>query len=256
MFYILTFGLIALLLAAEAVRPLSPLRHALGQRWFSNVALFACYQAVLIWIVPAYATVGAQIAANRGWGLFHHVDAPAWLMAVVVLLVVDSVGYLTHRAEHAVPALWRIHRSHHSDPDLDLTTGLRFHPLEMLLRGSVAAAAMVLLGAPMAIVAGCVLFTSTVSLVSHVNADLMPVRLESMLQGLLVTPRMHRVHHSADLQDSNSNFGTALSIWDRMLGTYRHGPDVSFAQMRFGVVDRSAADSVSIGRILADPALG
>lgn len=256
MFYILTFGLIAALLAAEAARPLSPLRHALGQRWFSNVALFACYQAVLIWVVPAYATAGAQFASERGWGLFNHVDAPAWLMAVVVLLVVDCVGYLTHRAEHAVPALWRIHRAHHSDPDLDVTTGLRFHPLEMLVRGSIAAATMILLGAPVAIVAACVLFTSTVSLVSHVNADLMPVRLESMLQSVFVTPRMHRIHHSMQLHDSNSNFGTSLSIWDRMLRTYRVAPEGSFAQMRFGVVDRSAADSVSIGRILADPALG
>ena len=251
----LFFLTVAVLLVAEAARPLSPLRHPLRQRWFGNAAIFACCQVMLIWVVPAYAAAGAQIAANRDWGLFNQIAAPLWLVIAVTVLAVDGIGYLTHRVEHAVPLLWRMHRTHHSDPDIDLTTAFRFHPLEVLVRGSVAAAVMILLGAPAAIVAGCALLTSTVSMISHANANLMPARLESLLQAVLVTPRMHRIHHSIDLRESNSNFGTSLSFWDRMLGTYRAEPKLAFAQMTFGVTDRSPEVSVAISKILLDPAL-
>ena len=163
----LFFLTVAVLLVAEAARPLSPLRHPLRQRWFGNAAIFACCQVMLIWVVPAYAATGAQIAANRDWGLFNQIAAPLWLVIAVTVLAVDGIGYLTHRVEHAVPLLWRMHRTHHSDPDIDLTTAFRFHPLEVLVRGSVAAAVMILLGAPAAIVAGCALLTSTVSMIAY-----------------------------------------------------------------------------------------
>ena len=235
---------------------MTTLRHALAPRWFGNVALFAFCQLVLVYVVPAYASAGAALAAERDWGLLNQIAAPAWLTVIAVVLICDGIDYLTHRIEHAVPLLWRMHRAHHSDPDLDLTTALRFHPVEVVFRGSMTALAMVLLGAPAAIVGACTMFISTVSLVSHANTQFMPVRLESALQALLITPRLHRIHHSIDDRENNTNFGTGLSIWDRLLRTYRGQPELPYEQMTFGVVDRSPADSVAIGKLLLDPALG
>lgn len=246
--------IVCVLLAVEAFRTLTPVRHALlGQRWLGNVTLYACVLLMTKLLVPAYAAAGALFAAEHGIGLFNAVNAPLGLVVVVTFLVLDGLGYLTHRVEHAVPLLWRMHRTHHSDPDLDLTTGLRFHPVEVLVRGSAAAMAMALLGAPVEVAAACSLVYGTVSLVSHVNAPLAPARIEQALQAVLVTPRMHRIHHSLDVAESNSNFGVALSIWDRMLGTYRAQPGVPFDQMRFGVEERTTDDSLSIAKILADP---
>ena len=123
LFYVLTFGLLAALWVAEGINPTTPLRQTLARRWFGNAALFACCQAIFIFVVPAYAAAGAALAAERGWGLFNHWSAPLWAIVIAVLLVCDGLDYLTHRIEHAVPVLWRMHRSHHSDVDLDLTTG-------------------------------------------------------------------------------------------------------------------------------------
>jgi len=245
--------IVAIMLAAEAVRTLTPARHPLGRRWLGNVTLYACCILMIRLLVPAYAAAGAMFAAEHGLGLFNAFTLPTWLVVLSTFAVLDFVGYLTHRVEHAVPLLWRMHRVHHSDPDLDLTTGLRFHPLEVLWRGSVSAVAMALMGAPVAVAAICSLVYGSISLVSHVNAPLLPARLERKLQALFVTPRVHRIHHSLELRESNSNFGVALSIWDRWLGTYRAEPAVPFDQMRFGVEERTAADSLAIVKILTDP---
>ena len=241
------------MLALEGVRTLTPVRHPLGRRWLGNVTLYVCCGLMIKFLVPAYAAAGAMFASQHGIGLFNAVTAPGWLVVLSTFVVLDAVGYLTHRIEHAVPLLWRMHRVHHSDPDLDVTTGLRFHPLEVLWRGSVSAAAMALLGAPFAVVALCSFVYGTVSLISHVNAPLMPAGIERMLQIVLVTPRVHRIHHSLELSESNSNFGVALSVWDRMLGTYRADPAVPYDQMRFGVEERTVEESLSIGKILTDP---
>lgn len=246
--------MLAALWIAEGLKPTTPLRHALVHRWLGNAVLFVCCQAIFIFVVPAYAAAGAAFAAEREWGLFNHWSAPVWAVVIAVLLVCDGIDYLTHRLEHAVPLLWRMHRSHHSDPDLDLTTGLRFHPLEAALRGGVVALAMMLLGAPAAIVGACTLFTAAVSLVSHANAQFLPARIESAVRLLLVTPNLHRIHHSVDARECRSNFGAGLSIWDRLLGTYRGEPELPYAQMQFGVTERNARDGVSILRLLADPA--
>jgi sterol desaturase/sphingolipid hydroxylase (fatty acid hydroxylase superfamily) len=255
LFHVLTFSLLAALWVAEGLRPTTPLRHALARRWFGNAALFACCQALFIFVVPAYAAAGAAFAAERGWGLFNHWPAPLWVVAIAALLVCDGLDYLTHRIEHAVPLLWRMHRTHHSDPDLDLTTGLRFHPLEAVMRGGVTALAMMLLGAPARVAGACTLFTATVSLLSHTNTQFLPARIESALQMLLVTPRLHRIQHSLDAGERNSNFGAGLSIWDRLLGTYRGRPALPYAEMRFGVNERSPEESIAIGKILLDPVL-
>jgi sterol desaturase/sphingolipid hydroxylase (fatty acid hydroxylase superfamily) len=254
MSWIIFIGLIGAMLAIEGFRALTPSRHALGKRWLSNTAVYVCSYVVHQLMVPASAAAGATLAAERGWGLFNAIDAPVILMVVATFLALDALGYFTHRLEHAVPLLWRMHRTHHSDPDLDVTTGLRFHPLETLWRGAAASVAMVLLGPTPDIAATCTLAIGLMSLASHVNAPLVPVRVEQALQAALVTPRVHRIHHSVDMTEANSNYGVALSLWDRMLGTYRAQPKVPFEQMRFGVEDRSTEESLSIGKILADPA--
>jgi sterol desaturase/sphingolipid hydroxylase (fatty acid hydroxylase superfamily) len=247
------FAIFAVLLAVEAARSLTPVKHDLARRWLGNVTLYACVGLMMRFLVPAYAAAGAVFAAEHGIGLFNRVEAPLGVVVAVTFLLLDALSYVTHRIEHAVPLLWRIHRTHHSDPDVDLTTGLRFHPLEVLARGSIEAFGMALLGAPVAVVVACSLVQGTVSMISHVNAPLMPSRIDQALQGVLVTPRLHRIHHSLVPAEGSSNFGAALSIWDRLLRTYCAQPDVPYDQMRFGVFERTADEGIAIGKLLMDP---
>ena len=229
------------------------LRPNVARRWLGNITLYACVGLMTRFLVPAYAAAGAVFAAEYDIGLFNRVQVPLVVVVAVTFLLLDALSYVTHRIEHAVPLLWRIHRTHHSDPDVDLTTGLRFHPLEVLARGSIEAFGMALLGAPVAVVVACSLIQGTVSLVSHANAPLLPARIDQALQAVRVTPRMHRVHHSLLAVEGNSNFGAALSIWDRLLRTYRAQPDVPYDQMRFGVAERTADEGIAITKLLMDP---
>jgi sterol desaturase/sphingolipid hydroxylase (fatty acid hydroxylase superfamily) len=253
MSWIIFIGLAGAMLALEAVGSLTPARHSLGRRWLSNTSIYVLGLVLQGLAAPASATAGAVLAAERGWGFFNLVDAPATIAVVATFLLLDALGYFSHRVEHALPLLWRMHRTHHSDPDLDVTTGLRFHPFESLWRGAATWAAVVLLGPSVEIAASVSMVIGLMSLASHVNAPLVPVQVEKWLQAVLVTPRVHRIHHSTDLSEAHSNYGVALSIWDRMLGTYRPEPNVPFVDMRFGLHDRNIEESLSIGKILADP---
>jgi sterol desaturase/sphingolipid hydroxylase (fatty acid hydroxylase superfamily) len=176
----------------------------------------------------------ALLAEERGWGLFANVAVPGWLAVVLSVVLLDLVIYLQHVLFHAVPLLWRLHMVHHADLDFDVTTGVRFHTIEILLSLGIKMGAVVLLGTPaLAVLIFEVLLNAT-SMFSHGNVRL-PGWLDRVLRLVLVTPEMHRVHHSARPRETNSNFGFNLPWWDYLLGTYRAQPAEGHEGMTIGL---------------------
>lgn len=208
-----------LLALVELIAPFRRARVARPQRWFTNLALFAIDTTAVRLLVPLAMVGTALLAAERGWGLFNAIDLPAWLAFALTFIALDLALYLQHWATHRVPLLWRMHRVHHCDRDFDVTTAARFHPFEILLSMLYKMAVVVLLGAPVLAVAvfeiGFALFT----LFTHANLAL-PVRIEPIARRVIVTPTMHRIHHSARQSETDSNYGTIFSGWDRLFNTY------------------------------------
>ncbi|HZU38044.1 MAG TPA: sterol desaturase family protein [Gemmataceae bacterium] len=215
-----------------------------GVRWFSNLGLVALDTVAVRFLVPLTAVGMAVYAQERGWGLFPNVRVPNWLAIILSVVALDFIIYLQHVLFHAVPVLWRLHLVHHADLDFDVTTGVRFHVLEIALSLGIKLAAVVLLGAPAIAVLFFEVLLNATSLWSHGNVRL-PSWLDRILRLVLVTPDMHRVHHSVHPQETNSNFGFNLPWWDYLLGTYRAQPSkghegmtIGLEQFREGWVDR------------------
>lgn len=231
----------------EAWRPFrAPARRA---RWPHNLGLLAVDVVVLRLLAPG-AAIAVALAAEAGqWGLVHALRLPAWAAIPLAIALLDLAIYMQHVMLHAVPTLWRLHRVHHADLDFDVTTGTRFHPLEILVSVGIKCAAVAAIGAPaLAVLAFEVLLNAT-AVFNHANVSL-PPRLDRALRWLLVTPDMHRIHHSMRHEESSSNFGFSLSWWDRLCGTYRAQ---ARGELRIGVdAFRSAGDS-RLDRLLLQP---
>lgn len=221
-------------------------------RWPSNLGVVAL-NTVLVRIVLPTAAVGlAVMAREQGWGLLNQLLLPGWLGVVVSMLVLDFAIYLQHVMFHAIPLLWRLHRMHHADLDIDVTTGARFHPLEILLSLGVKLAVVAALGPPtVAVVIFEVLLNAT-SMFSHGNVRIAP-GLDRMLRLIVVTPDMHRVHHSVIVRETNSNFGFNLPWWDRLLGTYRAQPRDGHDGMTIGIEQFRAPRELWLDRMLVQP---
>ena len=204
--------------------------------YVANLALFATNTALLR-VVATSSLVGlAVLSQAQGWGLLALTALPGWLAFIIAFVALDLVLYVQHRAYHWLPLLWRLHRVHHSDLDFDLSTGLRFHPGEMIISFAIKAAAVVALGAsPLAVLCFEIVLNAS-SLFTHANMTL-PARLDAALRGVLVTPAMHRIHHSVKPDEHNRNFGFFLSFWDRTFASYRARPQVDDAEMPIGLTD-------------------
>jgi sterol desaturase/sphingolipid hydroxylase (fatty acid hydroxylase superfamily) len=225
------FGVMALW---EIMAPRRRLGIAKSTRWLSNLGLVALNALVVRLLLPLGAASVALLAHEHGWGLFNNLALPAWLVVVISIIALDIVIYLQHVLFHAVPALWHLHMVHHTDLDFDVTTGVRFHTLEILLSLGIKLAVVVLLGAPaLAVLLFEVLLNAT-SMFSHGNVVL-PAWLDRVLRLVVVTPDMHRVHHSVDARETNSNFGFNLPWWDYLLGTYRSQPAAGHQGMTIGL---------------------
>ena len=224
-----------------------------SRRWSANLGV-TLLNAILVRVLFPTATVGlALAAAEREWGLFNALAVPLPLAFVVSFLALDLVIWIQHVAFHRVPLLARLHRMHHIDLDIDVTTGLRFHPVEILTSLLVKFAAVIVLGAPAAAVLAFELALNLGSLFNHSNVR-MPARLDRLLRGFVVTPDMHRVHHSIMPEEINSNFGFFLSWWDRLFGTYRAAPRAGHDAMTIGVRDtRDPSVCARLGPMLALP---
>ncbi|MGH8707262.1 MAG: sterol desaturase family protein [Burkholderiales bacterium] len=192
-------------------------------RWRANLGLAVVNTVVLRIVLPGSALAFAALAADEGWGLLNRSALPAWLAVLAGAVLLDLVIYLQHVLFHSVPALARLHAVHHADPDFDLTTGIRFHPLEILLSTLIKFAAIAALGAPVLAVLIFEVLLNATAMFNHANASL-PAWLEPWVRRVLVTPDMHRTHHSVIEAERNSNYGFCLSVWDRWLGTYTHAP--------------------------------
>jgi sterol desaturase/sphingolipid hydroxylase (fatty acid hydroxylase superfamily) len=209
--------------------------------------------ALVVRLLFPAAAAGAALAAEvHGWGLLHVAPVPGWLGLVVSVVALDLVVYAQHLVFHRVPWLWRLHRVHHSDVDFDVTTGLRFHPLEIVASMLVKMAAIVALGAPAlaALVFEVVLNAS--SMFEHANVRL-PAWSDRLLRALIVTPDVHRVHHSTEVDETNSNYGFNLSIWDRLFRTYRAEPRAGQDGVVIGLPIFRARREARIDRLLTQP---
>jgi len=206
-------------------------------------------------LFPTAAVGLALLGEERGWGLLNNLVLPTWLSLALAVLLLDFVIYLQHVMFHAAPALWRLHRMHHTDLDFDVTTGARFHPIEILLSMGLKLAAVAALGAPaLAVLIFEVLLNAT-AMFNHANLRI-PEAVDTVLRWVLVTPDMHRVHHSVVPRETNSNFGFNLPWWDRLLGTYRAQPAAGHRAMTIGIEQFRAPRDLWLDRMLVQPFLG
>jgi sterol desaturase/sphingolipid hydroxylase (fatty acid hydroxylase superfamily) len=236
----------------EALAPRRARAFPRTRRWPHNLGLLLLDVVVLRLVAPSAAVVVAVQGETHGWGLLNAAVLPPWVAVVVAVVALDLAIYFQHVMFHAVPALWRLHRTHHSDLDFDVTTGLRFHPIEILLSTGVKCAAVAALGAPAVAVLLFEVLLNATAVFNHANVFL-PVPLDRWLRWLVVTPDMHRVHHSVVYNESSSNFGFNLPYWDRLFGTYRALPAAGHAAMTIGVDAFRAPEELRLDRLLAQP---
>ena len=245
-------GILVLVALWELARPRRRLSQPRWLRWYANLGL-AALNAALVWLlVPLVPVALAVIAESRGWGLLNLVELPFWFEVLLAVVVLDFAIYLQHVLFHAVPALWRLHRMHHADLDFDVTTGARFHPVEILLSVAIKLAAVALIGAPAAAVLIFEILLNATSMFNHGNLR-MPAWLDRMLRWIVVTPDMHRVHHSDIPAETDSNFGFNLPWWDRLFGTYRAQPRLGHEEMTIGLDRFRQREDLHLHRMLLQP---
>ncbi|MCP5415605.1 MAG: sterol desaturase family protein [Chromatiaceae bacterium] len=230
----LFIGVFAVVAAWEVISPRRALTQPKGLRWANNLALTALNSIVLRLLFPAAAVGVALFAQQQGWGLLNHFGLSFIAAIAITVVAMDFVVWLQHVMVHAIPLLWRLHRVHHADLDYDLTTGARFHTLEIILSMLIKFSTILLLGPPvMAVVIFEVLLNAT-AMFNHGNISI-PEHVDRVLRLFVVTPDMHRVHHSVHAPLTNSNFGFNLPWWDRLFGTYVAQPSEGHLKMEIGL---------------------
>jgi sterol desaturase/sphingolipid hydroxylase (fatty acid hydroxylase superfamily) len=250
------FGVFAIMASWETLAPRRALTVSKAVRWASNLGIVALNTLLLRLLFPAAAVGMATIAASNGWGLLHYYELPFWLAVAMGVVALDLVIYLQHVMVHAVPALWRLHRVHHADLDYDVTTGARFHPIEILLSMLIKLATVAVLSPPVLAVLIFEVLLNATAMFNHGNVRL-PAALDRLLRWLVVTPDMHRVHHSVEDDEANSNFGFNLPWWDRLFGTYRAQPRGGHQAMTLGIHHYRDPKQVSrLAGMLALPFVG
>lgn len=228
------FGIFAVMAIWEMLAPCRTLTVSKTVRWLNNLALVFFNSLILRLLFTAAAVGVAAFAQQNGWGIFHLYQVPFWITVIVSVVAMDFIIYLQHVMVHAVPALWRLHRVHHADLDYDLTTGARFHTLEIILSMLIKCATIVVLGPPVVAVVIFEVVLNATAMFNHANVRL-PLAIDRRLRWIVVTPDMHRVHHSVEDDEANSNFGFNLPWWDRLFGTYRHQPRAGHEGMTIGI---------------------
>ncbi len=248
-------GVLLLMALGELIAPRRRPTVSKPLRWASNLGLVCLNTLAVRFLLPSSALAVALFAQDHGWGLFNNLHWPAWLVIVLAVIALDLVLYLQHVLFHAVPAFWRLHMVHHADLDFDVTTGIRFHTLEILLSMGLKMAAVMVLGAPVLAVLSFEILLNATSLFNHGNLRL-PLGLDRVLRLVLVTPDMHRVHHSVMVRETNSNFGFNLPWWDYLFGTYRPQPTAGHEGMTIGLAQFRDERVERLPWMLALPFLG
>jgi sterol desaturase/sphingolipid hydroxylase (fatty acid hydroxylase superfamily) len=221
-------------------------------RWPNNLGVVAVNTLLVRIVFPTTAVGLALLAAVRGFGFFNVIALPAWAAVVASVIILDLAIYFQHVLFHAVPALWRLHRVHHADLEFDVSTGLRFHPIEILLSMLIKFAVVAALGAPALSVLIFEVLLNATSMFNHANGQI-PRDIDRVLRWLVVTPDMHRVHHSIVARETNSNFGFNLPWWDRLFGTYRDQPAAGHEAMTIGIEQFRDSRELGLDRMLIQP---
>ena len=248
-------GVFLLMAAWEVLTPRRPQTVKRNWRWPNNLGVLAV-DALLVRVLLPITTVGvALVAAAHGVGLFNMIALPAWASLIVSVMLLDLAIYLQHVLFHAVPALWRLHRMHHADLEVDVTTGLRFHPVEILLSTGIKLVVVAAVGTPAAAVMIFEILLNATSIFNHSNIRI-PADADRILRWFVVTPDMHRVHHSILRRETNSNFGFNLPWWDRLLGTYRAQPAAGHTAMTIGIEQFRDCRELGLDRMLLQPFRG
>jgi len=249
------FGVFAVMALWELASPRRPLTTSKTRRWATNLGIVAL-DTVLARLIFQVAAVGvALIAADKGWGLFNGLDWPVWLEVLLTVVLLDFAIYIQHVLFHAIPVLWRLHMVHHADLDYDVTTGARFHPIEILLSVGIKMGVVILLGAPAAGVVAFEVILNATAMFNHSNVKI-PTGLDSVLRLFVVTPDMHRVHHSDIPNETNSNYGFNLPWWDRLMGTYTAQPSQGHDGMTIGLRQFRDPKKLGLLGVLALPFTG
>jgi sterol desaturase/sphingolipid hydroxylase (fatty acid hydroxylase superfamily) len=245
-------GVFALMAAWEFLAPRRPQEIGRRWRWPNNLGIVLVDILAVRLLFPTAAVGVALIGETNGWGVLKFFQVPTWVALPLAVILLDLAIYGQHVLFHAVPALWRLHRMHHADLEFDVTTGLRFHPVEIVLSMLIKFAVIVLFGAPaLAVLIFEVLLNAT-SMFNHSNIRL-PLSLDRVLRWILVTPDMHRVHHSIARRETNSNFGFNLPWWDRLFGTYRAQPEAGHQGMTLGIPAFREKSELRLDRMLIQP---
>lgn len=230
-------GLFAVLAAAETLAPRRARSQKRSQRWVTNWGITIANTVllrVMAVALPLLAVGAAMDAQAQGWGLFNAIALPGWIEVIAAILILDFVIWGQHLITHKVPLLWRLHRVHHADVDMDVTTAIRFHPVEIALSMVLKIGVVYLLGpTALAVILFEIILNGT-AMFNHANIRL-PLWLDAIVRRVLVTPDMHRVHHSANRDEHDSNYGFALSIWDQLFGTYIAQPRSGHHDMEVGL---------------------
>jgi sterol desaturase/sphingolipid hydroxylase (fatty acid hydroxylase superfamily) len=246
------FCIFVLMSVWEMVAPRRSLVEPKSTRWFHNLAVTFLNSMLVRWIFPVTAIGVALLSRERGWGIFNILEIPQWTAGIAAIAVLDLTIYSQHVVFHKIPLFWRLHRMHHTDLDLDVSTGARFHPIEIILSMGIKMATIVILGAPSWSVLSFEVLLNATSMFNHSNI-FMNQRIDKLLRLVVVTPDMHRVHHSVIIRETDSNFGFNLPWWDHLFGTYRAQPSAGHEAMRIGLANYRDKKWLTLPWMLAVP---
>ncbi len=247
-------GILSVMTVWQTLWPRRRLRFGL-RRWPANLGVVALDALLVRLLVPGGALAAAAWAEAHAFGLFHWLDAPVFVAVTGSVVALDALIYGQHVLFHAVPALWRLHMVHHADQDIDVSTGLRFHPVEILLSLFIKMAGVAALGAPPVAVLLFEMILNGMAMFNHANARL-PEWLDAGLRRIVITPDVHRIHHSVIREETNSNYGFNLSVWDRMFGTWREQPREGHEGMTIGLAQYQMAEPGGLLWMLTLPFTG
>ena len=248
-------GILIILALCERIAPRRVLTQSKAVRWYSNLGIVVFNVIIISIIFPLVPVAVAIIAAERGWGIMSFYDVAPSLAIVSSLIILDLAIYIQHVMLHALPVFWRLHRMHHADQDFDVTTGIRFHPIEIILSMAIKMVVIILIGAPAIAVVIFEVLINVTAMFNHSNVKL-PLTLDRVLRLVVVTPDMHRVHHSVMSHENNTNFGFNLPWWDHLFGTYREQPETGHESMKIGLDLFRTPKDLHLHRLLVQPFIG
>ncbi len=243
------------LAVVEVFAPKRALTTSKPRRWFANLTIIALNPLSVFFLFPILPVGLALFASEHNWGLLNHLALPEWLKVIAAVVLLDLAVYTQHVLFHAIPTLWRLHMMHHADLDIDMTTGLRFHPIEVVISMAIKLSAIAAIGAPPVAVLIFEVALNATAMFNHGNISI-PKRIDQILRLAVVTPDMHRVHHSVIIRETNSNYGFNLPWWDRLFGTYKDQPAKGHQEMVIGLAQFRDPRKLSVLRLLLLPFVG